>query len=189
MWPFKKKLALFDYTNQLRFQSDLSLEESVQRLKSLAIQLSITNFWKGFAQISTSYSKEKMTLYGNVSKHRVVLGAIQWYLKDSLKPYFFGKFIESDGKVFLQGKFTMHWLVKIFMTVFLVFILIFSIAIIFGSLDLTNKTSIISIKIFAAPLMLLFWVIFILVGKRLGKQQLEFILGILSKEFRIIENS
>jgi hypothetical protein len=89
------------------FESSYALGESVARLKAVrgSIRESLT----------------KQVASGVVSESRVVLRRVVPFVGNSFKPYFFGEFKERHGKVVLVGRFTIHWLVKAFMTFWLGF--------------------------------------------------------------------
>ena len=87
------------------FESFYTVDESVARLNAVR------------GSIRASLTKEVAT--GAVSKSRVVLRRVIPFVGNSFKPHFVGQFEERDGGVVLVGRFTMHWVVKAFMTLWL----------------------------------------------------------------------
>ena len=85
------------------FESAFGLEESVKRL-SAATQRSVFGAFTHQAAV------------GRVSKDRVSLQRVIPFVGNSFKPFYIGKFRETNGRVVLTGRFTMLWLVKAFMT-------------------------------------------------------------------------
>jgi hypothetical protein len=53
---------------------------------------------------------------GKVTELRVSLQRVIPMVRNSFKPFFFGQFVTRDGRVFLTGRFTMHVMVKVFMS-------------------------------------------------------------------------
>ena len=102
---------IFDYTKNLQFESSKPLEESVESLSSKTHQ----SYWKLFL----SGNVHDSLLMGSVKKEKVKLCRKRARIINSLTPFFYGKFAQYNGKVYLQGKFTMHPFVKIFLTVYL----------------------------------------------------------------------
>jgi hypothetical protein len=85
----------------VEFQSSFGLSESVDRLKS-ATRRSV---------FSVLAQQEAV---GTVKESRVSLQRVIPMVGNSFKPFYRGRFIERDGKVVLTGRFTMHWLAKVF---------------------------------------------------------------------------
>jgi hypothetical protein len=56
---------------------------------------------------------------GSVSEGRVVLQRVIPFVHNSFKPFFVGSFERTATGVVLKGKFSIHWLVRIFMTFWL----------------------------------------------------------------------
>lgn len=86
------------------FESSFGLSESVERLKT-ATRRSIFSVWT------------QQEAVGTVKESRVPLQRVIPMAGNAWKPFYRGRFIERNGKVILVGRFTMHWLVKVF-TVF-----------------------------------------------------------------------
>ena len=86
----------------VEFESSFGLSESVDRLKS-ATRRSV------FSALA------RQEAVGTVKESRVSLQRVIPMVGNSFKPFYRGRFIERDGKVVLTGRFTMHWLVKVFM--------------------------------------------------------------------------
>src|SRR5215469_18474481 len=90
-------------TTSIEFQSAFGLGESVDRLKAATRR-------------SVFVSMARQAAVGRVSAERVVLQRVIPMFGNSFKPFFVGRFIERDGRVFLVGQFRMLWLVRVFMT-------------------------------------------------------------------------
>jgi hypothetical protein len=87
----------------VEFQSAFGLAESVGRLKAATRR-------------SVFFAMAREAAVGRVSAQRVVLQRAIPMFGNSFKPFFVGKFIEHDGRVFLVGQFRMLWFVRVFMT-------------------------------------------------------------------------
>jgi hypothetical protein len=88
----------------VEFASSYGLSESVERLKA-ATRRSV------FSGLS------KQEAVGAVKESRVSLQRVIPMVGNSFKPFYRGGFIERNGKVILVGRFTMHWVVKVFLAV------------------------------------------------------------------------
>jgi hypothetical protein len=127
-----------DYTKTLRFDSMKSLEDSIESLSK---------------KVHPSYFKHYMSgemrdpfLLGKVTRNNVRICRVRPGLRNSFTPHFYGKFIEKDGKVFLEGKFTVATSVKVFSFVWLFGISCF---LILGLLLLFSDPSVLPIGIVA----------------------------------------
>ncbi len=96
--------TIFASPEIVEFASTFGMEESVARLKSATRQ-------------SMFGSLAKQEAVGTVKQNRVSLYRVIPMVQNSFKPVFRGRFVERDGKVILTGRFSMHLLVKIFMTI------------------------------------------------------------------------
>jgi hypothetical protein len=85
------------------FKSDLTLDESIQRLTAATRR-------------SVFFTLTREAAVGKVSKERVSLWHFTPILGNSFKPRFIGRFDSENGQVILTGRFTMMLFVKIFMT-------------------------------------------------------------------------
>jgi hypothetical protein len=88
----------------VEFESSYGLSESVERLKA-ATRRSV---FSGLTQ---------QEAVGVVKESRVSLQRVIPMVGNSFKSFYRGRFIETNGKVILTDRFTMHWLVKVFMAV------------------------------------------------------------------------
>jgi len=95
------------------FASAYSLDESVARL----------NAARGSAL--SAIARESAT--GTVGTSRVVLKRVIPLVRNSFKPYFVGAFEPRAAGVVLVGRFTMHWSVKLFVTVWLGFCVLWTV--------------------------------------------------------------
>ncbi len=121
----------FDYTKIIQFESAKSLEDSIQSLS----KITHTSYWKVYlsGNIPDSF------MMGVVSKDKVILCRVRPRISNSMTPHFYGKFKEIDNKIYLQGKFTMHTFIKIFLTVYISLVFIFSFFGLFILLDPSGR--------------------------------------------------
>jgi hypothetical protein len=92
-------------SDPVEFESAFGLEESVERLKAA------TRRWALFSA--------KEVAAGTVTPSRVSLQRVIPMVGNSFKPLFVGRFEQRGAKVFLVGRFTIHWFVKLFMGIWL----------------------------------------------------------------------
>jgi len=81
------------------FESSFGLEESVRRLQAAAKR-----------------SPTSQQAVGRVREDKVVLQRSIPFVSNSFKPFFIGRFKHTRSGVRLQGRFTMNWFVKAFVT-------------------------------------------------------------------------
>jgi hypothetical protein len=98
---------------KVRFLSDFSLKESVQRLSDRTER---TVFSALFRQ----------AVVGPVTDSSVRLQRVIPMFGNSFKPTFVGRFREDQGQVVLEGRFTMFRHSKVFMTIWLAFSLLWT---------------------------------------------------------------
>jgi hypothetical protein len=89
-----------------RFESDFSLEESMERLQA-AVQSSIF------------HAMFEHAMFGKVSESKVSLQRVIPLVGNSFKPFFRGYFHEEGNRVILDGKFTVYPLIKVFLGLWL----------------------------------------------------------------------
>jgi hypothetical protein len=87
-----------------RFESSFSLEESVRRLEAATRRTT-------FSDLTSEQA------VGRVGESRVVLGRSIPYVRNSFKPYFVGRFQKTHDGIVLRGTFSMHWSVRVFLSV------------------------------------------------------------------------
>jgi hypothetical protein len=85
------------------FESSFGLNESVERLTAATRR-----------SMFSSLSQQEAV--GKVTEMHVSLQRVIPLVRNSFKPFYRGHFIERNEKVILSGKFTMHWLAKVFLT-------------------------------------------------------------------------
>lgn len=85
------------------FESQYGLHESVERLRAATKR---TVFGAIAAEAAV----------GSVSEKRVTLQRAIPLVGNSFKPFFIGRFEQSERGWALVGRFSMHWMVKVFMT-------------------------------------------------------------------------
>jgi hypothetical protein len=91
-------------SDPVEFESPFSVEESVQRLRA--------STGRSFLSALT---RERAT--GTVTESHVSLQRTIPMVGNSFKPFFRGRFVKKDGRVFLVGRFAIHWAARAFMTV------------------------------------------------------------------------
>lgn len=97
-----------------RFSSEFPLTESVARLRE-----------RTGRSIFASLFHESAV--GPVTESRVRLQRVIPFFGNSFKPIFAGAFRQKQGRVFLEGRFTMFLFSKVFMTIWLTFALMWTI--------------------------------------------------------------
>jgi len=97
-----------------QFQSDFPLRESVQRLRDRTRRSVFSSLFRQGA-------------VGPITESRVRLQRHVPWFGNSFKPIFVGRFYHSQGRVVLEGRFTMFLFSKVFMTVWLAFALVWTI--------------------------------------------------------------
>jgi hypothetical protein len=95
------------------FASDLSVERAVGRLREATAK-------------SPLHSLIREAATGTVTEHKVSLQRAIPLVGNSFKPFFVGRFEVEGGQTQLRGAFTMHWLVKVFMTFWFGFCLLWT---------------------------------------------------------------
>lgn len=115
--------GLFDYSDQVKFYSQLSVEETIS---CLSIKTK-----KPDLMILLASDVRKQTLVGRVTKDEVVLHRVTPLLGNFFKPYFFGKFENQNGTIVLEGIFTMRMFAKIVLSTFIAILIIVEAVILF----------------------------------------------------------
>lgn len=133
-----KKLfdSVFDYANAIQFESKLSLEASTQKLSEITK--------KNYPHVAILSAVRASQLTGKVTAEKVVLHRVRPLVGNVYGPYFVGKFISHDGKVLLEGKFTMNNFAKTAITLGLFVVVIFEVIVVistFGSSETSNMTA------------------------------------------------
>ena len=85
---------LFFATHPVEFESDYSLAESVQRLRDVAGAL-------------------RPAISGTVAETYVSIHRADPPTRHDFRPWFFGRFVERDGRIVLRGSYSLHEGVKI----------------------------------------------------------------------------
>ena len=99
-----RRLVDFLYGSEpATFVSDLPVEQAVSRLRA------------GTAR-SAFHALLRERAAGKVTAHKVSLQRAIPFVGNSFKPFFVGQFRIAEGKTELRGVFTMHWYVKVFMS-------------------------------------------------------------------------
>jgi hypothetical protein len=98
----------------VEWESAYGLEESVFRLRA-ATKRSV------FSALA------EPAAVGTVTASRVKLQRVIPMLRNSFKPFLIGQFVKRGEHVFLVGRFTMHGFVKVFMTVWFGFLVVFGV--------------------------------------------------------------
>jgi hypothetical protein len=98
----------------VQFPSEFPLSESVARLRARTKRSIFVSLFERSAA-------------GPVTESRVRLQRVIPFFGNSFKPIFVGAFMQSHGRVVLQGRFTMFLFTKVFMTIWLSFALVWAI--------------------------------------------------------------
>jgi hypothetical protein len=110
-----KRFFSFLYGNvPARFPSDFPLMESVERLRSRTKRSVFSTLFRQAA-------------VGVVNESKVRLQRVIPLFGNSFKPIFVGRFHHSQGRVVLEGRFTMFLFSKVFMTAWLAFALVWTV--------------------------------------------------------------
>lgn len=166
---------LFDYTKTVKFQSPFSIEETQEKLAKVTANLVYSDLAPAIRFLCIG-STDGFLFSGKVSNGKVRLSRVKMYWHNSFKPYFYGKIVSIDNKVMLEGKFTMHTVVKIFVSIGLAITGVFCIMLIFGILDDVNGLiAQILIKLLTLSLIAGGLIIFVKAVKELGKKDIEWI--------------
>ncbi|WP_457747908.1 hypothetical protein [Sulfurimonas sp.] len=89
----------------IQLETSLTIEDALDALR----QHTVSNYFK----LKTE------SLVGTVSKNKILLYRGILFHSNSFLPVFEGKFEEANGKVVLNGKWKLHWFVKISSVIFL----------------------------------------------------------------------
>ncbi|MGO8792486.1 MAG: hypothetical protein ACLQVL_34575 [Terriglobia bacterium] len=106
-------LQLLYGSTPAEFKSSVGLEESITRLRNATKR-----------SVFSALTQEAAV--GPVKESRVRLQHVIPMVGNSLKPFFFGHFELRGGQVYLSGRFSMLPVVKVFMTFWLGFALVFA---------------------------------------------------------------
>lgn len=168
-------MGLFDYTKQVQFLSAFSIEETQEKLAKVTANLVYSDLAPAM-RFKTIGPTDGFLFNGKVSKYKVRLSRVWRYWVNSFKPYFYGKLVNTDNKVLLEGKFTMHTFIKALLSLSMVFLGVFCILLIFGTLD--NVSSFIwqiIIKVFIIAMIVGLSVVSKKAFKAIGKNDIEWI--------------
>ena len=91
---------------KVTFNSAYSPEESEQRLK-MNTEGSLYDSW------------DKTAVISKIKDNKIRLFWHRKYIGNSFHPIFYGTLTVKDNKTVLEGKYTLHWFVKIFLTIWL----------------------------------------------------------------------
>lgn len=91
-------------SNKVAFNSVYSLEEATQRLRS-NIEASSWDSW------------DKTAVVGKIKDNKVRLIWHRKYIRNSFQPFFTGYLKVKNGTTLLEGKFSLHWFIKIFLAI------------------------------------------------------------------------
>ncbi|WP_233841787.1 hypothetical protein [Dyella sp. 2HG41-7] len=100
-------------SDPVEFESTFGMTESIERLKAA------TRRW-GFFSVTEEVAS------GRVTESRVSLQRVIPMVGNSFKPFFVGRFEVINGNVVLRGRYTLHWLVRMFMGFWLSFCTLFT---------------------------------------------------------------
>jgi hypothetical protein len=104
----------------ITFNSSYDLPKSVARLRA------VTNI--------SVFSLRQSAVTGVVMEQKVALHRSTPFVGNSFKPYFMGRFSSNNDQVVLIGRFTMHWYVKTFMTIWFGFLSLMIVLVLFATI-------------------------------------------------------
>jgi len=99
----RRPLSFLYGATPARFESSFSLEESIRRLEAATKRTA-------FSALTSEQA------VGRVRASRVMLQRSIPYVQNSFKPFFVGRFERTHEGIVLRGHFTMHWVVKVFLS-------------------------------------------------------------------------
>jgi hypothetical protein len=111
---FRRFVNLLYGSTEAEFMSSVGLEESVQRLRSATSRWSLS-------------ALTRQRAVGRVKETGVSLQRAIPFVGNSFKPFFTGRFEERDGKVALVGQFRMLMFVRIFLSIWFGFAVVWTI--------------------------------------------------------------
>ncbi len=97
----QRSVNLLFGSSSAEFESAFPLQESIERLRAATKRT-----------IFGALSQESAV--GKVTEERVSLFRVIPFWGNSFAPFFVGSFRQVGNRVLLTGRFTMHWLVKVF---------------------------------------------------------------------------
>ena len=121
---------LFFATHPVEFESDYSLPESVQRLRDVAGAL-------------------RPSISGTVAETYVSIHRADPPERHDFRPWFFGRFVERDGRVVLRGSYSVHEGVKIVAAVILAACLFVTWRVVLAVLDEVASPAMLLVPVFA----------------------------------------
>lgn len=168
-------MSLFDYTKTVKFQSSFSLEETQEKLAKVTANLVYSDLAPAIRFLSIGPT-DGFLFSGKVSKDKIRISRVQRYWHNSFKPYFHGRLINDTNKLLLEGKFEMHTVVKLFISLGLTITGVFCILLVLGTIDNVNGLmSQILLKLLVLSLIACGIILFVKVVKELGKKDIEWI--------------
>lgn len=108
-----RPLVLLYGSKPIAFTSDLPIDRAVARLRKATAK-------------SPVHSVTRQAAAGTVTECKVSLQRAIPFVGNSFKPFFIGRFETEGGRTVLRGAFTMHWLVKIFMSIWFGFCILWA---------------------------------------------------------------
>jgi hypothetical protein len=104
-----RRILSFLYGSEpMVFATELPVDKAVASLRAATAK-------------SALHSLTREAATGTVSGHKVSLQRAIPLVGNSFKPFFVGRFSSESSKTLLKGVFTIHWVVKVFMTFWLGF--------------------------------------------------------------------
>ena len=105
----------------MTLRTRIPIEECKARLASSVDAERLGFSWSGYAGSRPILGRLRDTSF-RLQKRR--------YYRNSFAPFFFGRFVASDGGTLIEGEFRMHPFVKVFMIVWFSFLGVFSVTIV-----------------------------------------------------------
>ncbi len=110
----------------ITFNSSYNLPKSVVRLRTAT-------------STANSFSLRQSSATGVVTEQKVTLQRSIPFVGNSFKPYFVGRFSNNNGQVVLIGQFTMHWYVKIFLSIWFGFLSLITVLGLFATITIKQN--------------------------------------------------
>ncbi|MES2135178.1 MAG: hypothetical protein V4449_03000 [Patescibacteria group bacterium] len=156
---------LFDYSENIQFECVVSMEEALKRLAEKLQKQSV------FIFLTSTVSHP--SLMGQITKNSVKLHRVVPFLGNIYKPIFYGRFNNKNGKIVLEGMFTMSPIAKISTLLFLTIFVAIEIIMLPVGFAQADPSAI--LLLFAIPIIAFLPVCFLFLGRRLARNDMEWI--------------
>jgi hypothetical protein len=118
-------MNVFRYTNLVSFVAGSSMDLAVNRLRKGVQRENPLSALTAFVP--------KATLIGHVDPYSVELHCTRPFISFLFKPHFYGKFLEKNGQVVLEGQFVVSMFARVLVLTFVVVTALMEIVFVFGT--------------------------------------------------------